>query len=1060
MKRQEDFDSRSKQARRPSWRAWRLGGSILILLGVTAPLASAAETKRPAAVRSQPLRGGDPAAKLTLDLAGTTTLVLRATGYSWGQAAWGEPVLVAADGATTRLADLKPESVRVGWGAFSVNTGPDGKPLAVAGRVFAHGLFAHADSHVLYRLPKPFARFEAWVGVNDTAGKQGRVVFEAQDGEAFARQRRLDELRRGFTPSCLESLRRALDRHAADPSRTARADALRPRVEAFEREFDALRAALDGKDPGPALERIAAFRDLVRAVRYLHLDAPLLFVRRHAYFAAHIYDDHLTWHPGGGIYLLENPAEPAERQVVRPVIDPATQETPGAGVYRDPDLSFDARRILFAFKGAEHGDTSLYAIGLDGTGLTRLTHPSRDCPCPEKPAGLIGDGHHDYTPCHLPDGRVAFVSTRTAGLVMCFNNHIATLHTMNADGSDLKPISVNNVTEFDPAVLPDGRIVYGRWEYVDKTALYLQSLWTVNPDGTQETALFKNNRAKPTAVLDARPVPGSPLVAASLTPHNGQSVGAIAMIDPRKGKNTLGAIVNFTPEYPTEMDQGLARGPCDPWPLDEDTVLIADNAEVHGPHGVIQLIDRFGFRFTIRQEPDISCFDPMPVRPRPVPAVRPTLLAAGEPAAFLVHDIYQGMPGVERGTVKRIRVVETTSRVSGVPPGGRWWNQAFLLSWQGSYDVKNILGVVPVEPDGSARFEAPPGKALYFQALDGDGRMVQSMRTFVQAAPGVTRACQGCHVPDDDAAPVSASRLPLALAKPPAAIAPESWGCGLVDFPGQVQPVLDRRCVRCHGGAEDIAGGIDLSGGWTWAFNLGYETLIKNSLAGFLNCNNGSVRTAEILPPRTHGSGAAPLAALLLDGHGGRLDGMPRAEIDLLLAWMDGNANYYGTWDYTPSAVCRAILDLEQPLRVEMKKAGCTTCHAETLGNDWINLQRPEWSRILRAPLARRAGGPGLGWCRERKAQPVRWPLVTQHVQPPDVFHPVRASAPDPSGTQAVPFPDTAHPAYRAIRAVLEAGRAAALKAPRVDMPGAEAVRVRGRFREMPPLTPPRPGGP
>ena len=848
----------------------------------------------------------------------------------------------------------------------------------------------------------------------------------------------------GFSRPALESLRRTL------VARPGHAD-LDLRLSAYERDFAVLRAGLEARDP-EAGRRVEAFAELVREIRLLQLDAPLLFVRRHAYQSPHIYDDHLTWHPGGGIYVLENPAAPPEQQVVRAVIAPATAATLGPGVYRDPDLSWDATRLLFAFKGQADGDTSIHEISLRGEGLRRLTDPSRDGVCREKPAGLYGAGGHDHSPCYLPDGRIAFVSTRTEGLVMCFNNHIATLHTMNADGSGVRPISVNNVTEFDPTVLPDGRLMFGRWEYVDKTALYMQSLWAVNPDGTHERALFKNNLAKPTAVLDARPVPGSSLISASLTPHNGQSVGAIAMLDPALGKNNLAALCNFTPEYPTEMDQGLARGPCDPWPLDADAILIANNAENRGPHSVIELIDRFGFRFVIRREPDIGCFSPMLVKPRPVPAVIPSMIRPQEPAKFLLHDVYAGLDGVPRGTVKQLRVLETTSRVSGVPPGGRWWNQAFLLSWQGSYDVKRFLGVVPVEEDGSAYFEAPAGKALYVQALDAEGRLVQSMRTFVQAAPGVTRSCFGCHVGDEDRAPVPTPR-PLALAKPAAPLQPEPWGGGFLDYPTRVQPVLDRNCVECHGGAKDIAGGIDLSGGWTWAFSLSYETLLKNTLAGFLNCNNGSVRTADILPPRTHGSGSAPLAALLADGHGGRLKDMPAADRALLRAWMDGNANYYGTWDYTPHATCNAILEVQQPLLAEMDKAGCLRCHARQIGGDWVNLQTPGHSRILRAPLAAAAAGPGLGWCREAKARPPRYPLVTQAHQPPDVFRPARDPLPPTNGVAVATFRSTDDPGFRAMLAAIEQARARALAMPRVDMPGAQIVR--GRCREMPPLEPP-----
>ncbi|MBM4049931.1 MAG: hypothetical protein FJ279_32950, partial [Planctomycetes bacterium] len=490
--------------------------------------------------------------------------------------------------------------------------------------------------------------------------------------------------------------------------------------------------------PSPINHRRSSFchaRELRAQAHLRLLDAPLLFTKQHPYFAGHIYDDFYTWHPGGGIYILESPSDPT-RRAVRPVIDPQTPETLGGGVYRDPELFWDATKLVFAHKAEQRGMTSIYEIGLDGRGLRRLTR---------------SDEYHDITPCYLPDGRIAFLSTRPKARVPCFNSGVATLHTMNPDGSDIRAISANNVNEFDPSILPDGRILYGRWEYVDKTALYMQSLWTTFPDGTMETALFANNLAKPTALLDARPVPGpalersegTRLVAAALTPHNGQAVGAIALIDPALGKNNLDAITNFTPEYPAQMDQGLRVGPCDPWPLSADDVLISNNAL--GEHGILELIDRFGHRELVHCDPAISCYAPMLVKPRPVPPVIAPVAGQDQPGRFLVADIYQGLTGIPRGAVKRLRVVEETARTSEVPPGGRWWNQAFLVSWQGAYVVKNFLGTVPVHEDGSAYFEAPPGRALYFQALDADGREVQRMRTFVQAVPGVTRSCIGCH---------------------------------------------------------------------------------------------------------------------------------------------------------------------------------------------------------------------------------------------------------------------------------------------------------------------------
>ena len=236
------------------------------------------------------------------------------------------------------------------------------------------------------------------------------------------------------------------------------------------------------------------------------LDAPLLFVKRHSYTGIHIYDTFYKWPPGGGgIYVLENPSAPRSEWKIHPVMDATTPGTLGNGVYTHPELSWDATKLLFCYKGSPDGSTSIYEIGLDGRGLRRLADPSFTC---SRYKGSQS-GQHDIAPAYLPDGRIVFLSTRPSGLVPCANEGVSILHVMNGDGTDLHPISVNNVNEFDPSVLPDGRILFGRWEYVDKNALTIQSLWTIHPDGTEETALFANNMVLPEAILDARPVPGS-----------------------------------------------------------------------------------------------------------------------------------------------------------------------------------------------------------------------------------------------------------------------------------------------------------------------------------------------------------------------------------------------------------------------------------------------------------------------------------------------------------------------------------------------------------------------
>ncbi len=156
------------------------------------------------------------------------------------------------------------------------------------------------------------------------------------------------------------------------------------------------------------------------------------------------------------------------------------------GVVRDPEVSFDGQTILFAMRHDRADDYHLYEIHADGGKLRQLTH---------------GSGISDIDPLYLPDGRILFTSTREPKYCMCNRHIMGNLFTMDADGTNLQQIGHSTLHEGHAALLPDGRVIYDRWEYVDRNFGNAQGLWTCNPDGTNHAIYYGNNTASPGAKI-------------------------------------------------------------------------------------------------------------------------------------------------------------------------------------------------------------------------------------------------------------------------------------------------------------------------------------------------------------------------------------------------------------------------------------------------------------------------------------------------------------------------------------------------------------------------------
>ena len=364
----------------------------------------------------------------------------------------------------------------------------------------------------------------------------------------------------------------------------------------------------------------------------------LLLIRQQPVMPSHVYTYHVEGlRPGGGLYRDRLPQGGSPAALTQ-LVDCS------AGVILDCELSFDAKTVLFSWKKSMQEPFHLFTIPVAGGRPRRLTS---------------GD-HHNFNACWLPDGGIAFLSTRNPQFAYCWNSPVGVLHRMNADGGDVRRLSANYLNDFTPAVMEDGRIIYGRWEYVDRPAIPIQKLWTIHPDGTMLSGYFGNRVLGPATFIEARAIPGgSGRVLCTMTGHNGRCSGAIGIIDPKKGGNAQAAIANLTPEVDigkvTISTNGPASGPYQsPWPLDNHCFLVTHYPQANRfADGAVQLRSYDG-KLKLELLPGQGeltwvCAQPIRARPRP-PLISTTLPPSPPPdvrgaawATIAMQDVYQGL---------------------------------------------------------------------------------------------------------------------------------------------------------------------------------------------------------------------------------------------------------------------------------------------------------------------------------------------------------------------------------------------------------------------------------
>ncbi|MCX6916263.1 MAG: hypothetical protein NT167_25010, partial [Verrucomicrobia bacterium] len=440
-------------------------------------------------------------------------------------------------------------------------------------------------------------------------------------------------------------------------------------------------------------------------------------------------------------------------------------QDPRGGI-RDPQVSYDGTKVLFAYKKGGTENYHLYEIAVDGTGLRALTDGPWD----------------DIEPTYLADGGIAFVSSRCKRWVNCWRTQVAVLYRCDGDGGNLRSLSSNIEQDNTPWPLPDGRLLYTRWEYVDRSQVHYHHLWTVNPDGTAQMTWYGNLHPD-IVMIDAKPIPGSDKIVASFSPGHGQRehAGQITVVDPAAGPDA----------------QSFA-----PWAFSENCFMAAV-----GPSLVV--MDGTGVEQEIFKLPKadldarMELHEPRPLMAHPRERIIADRVNTREATGRLVlADIYNGrnMAGVKRGEIKKLLVLET------LPMPIHYTGGMEPISYGGTFTLERIVGTVPVGEDGSACFDLPALRSFFFVALDKDDLSVKRMQSFLTVQPGETTSCVGCHEQRTQA-PRPADMDLAALRRPASRIEPIADVPDVIDYPRDVQPVLDALCVSCHGYEKTAAGG-------------------------------------------------------------------------------------------------------------------------------------------------------------------------------------------------------------------------------------------------------------
>lgn len=550
------------------------------------------------------------------------------------------------------------------------------------------------------------------------------------------------------------------------------------------------------------------------------------------------------------------------RQVYKP--------TNGSSI-ADLRLHWNGDRVMFT-QTRNDKRWNIFEVKLDGSGLKELIKN-------EEPDLEFYDG------TYLPDGRILAISNIGYQGVPCVNGSdpVGNLVLYTPQTGNLRRITFDQDANWNPVVMNNGRVMYTRWEYTDLTHYYSRIVMHMNPDGTENKALYGSGAMFPNSTFDIQPLPGhgSAFVGIISGHHGVARSGRLILFDPSKGRKSVSGMTQEIPHRNRLIKEVIKDRLVDgvwpqfikPTPLSDKYFLVAAKLSKESLWG-IYLVDIYDNVTCLMEMEGEGFISPTLVTKRPTPPAIPDRVKLNDKeATIFIQDIYEGegLRGIPRGTVKSLRLHAYEYAYVNTKSDHNWHGI------QSGWDIKRLLGTVPVEEDGSAIFKVPANTPISIQPIDKDGVAVQWMRSWLTGQPGEVVSCIGCH---EDQNQIPIPKRVMASQKDAHKLTPPEGGTRSFTFDLEVQPILDRACIACHNGDK----AFDLRGGKK--DKLGYGTSYLN-LHPYVH-RQGGEGDMVVLQPYEYHPNTSELVRMLKKGHYNVQ--LTDAEWRKLYNWIDYNA--------------------------------------------------------------------------------------------------------------------------------------------------------------------------